>query len=61
MAPYIFTRIFCKLKEEYPNSIDLIVQKNIILIYRALKHHFATKCLKHTIFNEKFTHGKRQP
>jgi hypothetical protein len=26
-----------------------------------LKHHFATKCLKHTIFNEKFTHGKRQP
>jgi hypothetical protein len=27
MAPYIFTHIFCKLKEEYPTSSDLIVQK----------------------------------
>jgi len=43
MAPYIFTRIFCKLKEEYPTFNDLIVQKKIILIHRALKHHFATK------------------
>ncbi len=43
MAPYIFTCIFCKLKEEYPTFNDLIVQKKIILIHRALKHHFATK------------------
>jgi len=61
MAPYIFTCIFCKFKEKCPISSDLIVQKNIILIYRALKHHFATKWLKNTNFNENFTHGERQP
>jgi hypothetical protein len=43
MAPYIFIRLSCKLKEEYTTSSDLIVQKTFILIYKALKHHFATK------------------
>jgi hypothetical protein len=61
MAPYIFIHIFCKLKEKCPTSSDLIVQKNIIFIYGALKHHFATKWLKHTNFNENFTHGKKEP